>query len=202
MAIVASVPQTIGQLCRPSSLRRLPIANGSRKQPALGTPQLLEETRDTRLQLQNTATDLPNRTASLEESAQSSSISDRQASHKSATTSKAAVAVDDDDDDDAPAVQPSLADDTTPSIQGSNGNKNSVQRATETVFIGEVPGFGWSEGFLPMFRTEQRVIEPLKKRRGRKKKVETEAEAEASRDEQEVKKKRKKNIFKVFYSSY
>lgn len=145
--------------------RRLIICNVSRKPSTLSSQQVLEDARESRSDVEEIADTLPDHAVSrLNPSG--NAAAERKASHGMASTSE-------------PAAEPNSRG-TRASKKTSRGRptkKGSEEdpHPTETVFIGEVPGFGWSEGFLPQFRTEQRPIEPLKKRRGRKKKCEVEA---------------------------
>jgi hypothetical protein len=180
-------PQKPGLQLRPAPVRRIAIPHAAKKQSALGAQQLLEETQESSVKQATDSQEAYSHTvAALDsvDSATAAAIADRQASNAEASTSAAAP--------DVPPTpkKPGRGRPTKKSIQEATEQQQLLlkQQPMETVFIGEVPGYGWSEGFLPQFRTEKRPIEPLKKRRGRKKKSEIEAENEllASQDEQEV----------------
>lgn len=168
---------------RPAPLRRVAIA--AKKQSALGAQQVLEETQESSVQQAKDSQKAYSQTIETLDPATAAAFADRQSSNAEASTSSAAP-----DIPPPPPKKPGRGRPTKKSFQEASEQQKPLlkQQPTETVFIGEVPGYGWSEGFLPQFRTENRPIKPLKKRRGRKKKSEIEAENEAlaSRDDQEV----------------
>jgi len=172
---------------RPAPVRRVAIAHAAKKQSALGTQQVLEETQESSVKQAIDSQKAYSQTIEALDPATAAAIADRQASNAEASTSSAAP-----DITPPPPKKPGRGRPTKKSLQEASEQQKPLlkQQPTETVFIGEVPGYGWSEGFLPQFRTEKRPIKPLKKRRGRKKKSEIEAENEAlaSRDDQEVRK--------------
>ena len=167
---------------RPAPVRRIAIPHAAKKQSALGTQQLLEETQEPILNQDVDSQEAYSHTVEALDSVTAAAIADRQASNAEASTSSPHP------DAPAPPKKPGRGRPTKKSLQEASDQQQLLlkQQPMETVFIGEVPGYGWSEGFLPQFRTEKRPIEPLKKRRGRKKKSEIQAESEllASQDQE------------------
>jgi len=179
--------QESGLQLRPAPVRRVAIAHAAKKQSALGAQQVLEETQESTMKEAMDSQKAYSHTIEALDPATAAAFADRQASNAEASTSSAAP-----DIPPPPPKKPGRGRPTKKSLQEASEQAALLkQQPMETVFIGEVPGYGWSEGFLPQFRTEKRPIEPLKKRRGRKKKsqVETEIEVLASRDDQEVREK-------------
>ena len=158
--------QSAAAQIRSATGRRLAICNVGRKPSALGSQQLLENAQESRIDIDEVADTLPEHAVSQLNSGNNSL--ERQASNGMASTSEPTASA------DTPSGRGSKR-----ATRGRPAKKGSQQDVppTETVFIGEIPGFGWSEGFMPQFSTEQRPIEPNKKRRGRKKKSEAEVEA-------------------------
>jgi hypothetical protein len=183
--------QKLGLQLQPAPVRRIAIPHAAKKQSALGAQRVLEETQESSVNLATDSQEAYSHTVASLDPATAAAVADRQASNAEASTSSPVP------DIPPPPKKPGRGRPTKKSIQEATEQQQLLlkQQPTETVFIGEVPGFGWSEGFLPQFRTEKRPIEPLKKRRGRKKKSEIEAENEllASRDEQEVRTQDKKH---------
>ncbi|KAG7667115.1 hypothetical protein NADE_003088 [Nannochloris sp. 'desiccata'] len=176
--------QKPGLQLRPAPVRRVAIAHAAKKQSALGAQQVLEETQESSVRQATDSQEAYSHTIAALDPATAAAFADRRASNAEASTSSAAPDV-----PPPPPKKPGRGRPTKKSLQEASEQQQLLlkQQPMETVFIGEVPGYGWSEGFLPQFRTEKRPIEPLKKRRGRKKKSEIEAENEllASRDDQE-----------------
>jgi hypothetical protein len=180
--------QNVGLQLRPAAVRRVAIPHAAKKQSALGVQQVLEETQESSVKQATDSQEASSHTVPALDPAIAAAVADRQTSGSEASTSQTPALSD--AAPPPPPKKPGRGRPTKKSLQEASEQQQLLlkQQPMETVFIGEVPGYGWSEGFLPQFRTEKRPIEPLKKRRGRKKKSEIEAENVllASGDDQEV----------------
>lgn len=161
-----------GLQLRLAPVRRVAFPHAAKKHSALGTQELLEETQEPGVKQDNESQETYSHNVQAPDSITSAAaaIADRQSSNSEASTSSSAL-----HETPPPPKKSGRGRPTKKSIQEASEQQQLLlkQQPMETVFIGEVPGYGWSEGFLPQFRTEKRPIEPLKKRRGRKKKSET-----------------------------